>query len=308
MSTHSHSGTPSHGHTHPGTDTEMDWEALADNLEGEGELHLPFTQEAAAWIRQLTAEGGRGAGAIGRVLDVGSGPGVATSVFAREFPEAETVAVDGTPALLERAGQRARQQGLSVTTLPASLPEDFAELGTADVIWTSHVVHHLPDQQAALGAFAGLLRPGGVLAVVEQGLSPRFLPRDIGIGRPGLQARLEAVQEDWFTEMRAALPGHVDTVEDWPMMLSRTGLQYAGSRTFLTEYRAPLDAWVRVHLQNRLKRTRETVAERPGTDAADDLAVLDELLDGESPEGILQRPDAFWLSATTVHTGRARLQ
>lgn len=308
MSTHSHDGTASHGHTHTGTDAGMDWEALAEHLEGEGELHIPFVQEAAAWIRELTAEGGRGAGDVGRVLDVGSGPGVATSLLAREFPEAETVAVDGAPALLERAGQRARQQGLSVTTLPASLPEDFGKLGNADVIWTSHVVHHLPDQQAALGGFAGLLRPGGLLAVVEQGLSPRFLPRDIGMGRPGLLARLEAVQEDWFAEMRAALPGHVDIAEDWPMMLTRAGLQYAGSRSFLTEYRAPLDAQVRIHLQNRLKRTRETVEERLGADAADDLAVLDQLLDGESPDGILQRPDAFWLSVSTVHTGRARIQ
>lgn len=302
MSTHSRSRpTPSHAHAHAEGDGGLDWAAMADHLEGEAELHIPSVEEAVAWLGELSAGGG-----VGRVLDVGSGPGVATSVLARAFPGAETVAVDGTPALLERAEQRAGQQGVTVTGLRAALPEDFAKLGEADLVWTRNVIHHLPDQQGALDAFARTLRPGGLLAVVEDGLGPRFLPRDIGLGRPGLQARLDAAREDWFTQMRAALPGHVEVAEDWPTMLAGAGLRYTGSRTFLTEYRAPLDASVRVHLQDRLERARAALAEQPGAGAAEDLAVLDELLDGESPVGILQRPDAFYLAATTVHTGRAR--
>lgn len=57
--------------------------------------------------------------------------------------------------------------------------------------------HHCADidQQGALNALAVLLKPGGLLAVAEGGLPMRFLPRDIAIGTPGLQARLDAVQE-----------------------------------------------------------------------------------------------------------------
>lgn len=307
---HQHHDGGGHGpghaaHSHGGED--IDWEAMGAHLEREAELRIPFMGEAAAWIRGMLVESGRGPGSVERVLDVGSGPGVSTSVFAHAFPDASVVAVDGTPALLERAERRAGQQGVAdrVTSLQAELPEDFGELGEADLVWTSHVVHHLGDQQAALDAFKGVLRPGGMLAVVERGLAARFLPRDIGLGRPGLQARLEAMHEEWFAEMRAALPGHVDVVEDWPMMLARAGLEYTGSRTFLIEYQAPLDASVREYLHTYLTRVRGAMVERSESGVPEDLAVLDVLLDEESPEGILQRPDAFYLAATTVHTGRA---
>ena len=47
---------------------------------------------------------------------------------------------------------------------------------------------------------------------------------DIGIGRPGLQTRLDGVRERWFEIMRAELPGSTTVVEDWPAMLTRAGL------------------------------------------------------------------------------------
>jgi hypothetical protein len=146
------------------------------------------------------------------------------------------------------------------------------------------------------------VRPGGLLAVVERGLAPRFLPRDIGLGRPGLQARLDSLHEDWFTVMREALPGHTEAVEDWPAMLARAGLTPAGTRTFLTDLPAPLEARTRAHLHAQLSRYRDTLGERLDTD---DIEVLDALVDEEAPTGILRRPDAFYLTATTVHTGRA---
>ncbi|MGH3311777.1 MAG: class I SAM-dependent methyltransferase [Streptomyces sp.] len=296
-----------HGHHHHGdgeAGQDIDWDAMAAHLEREAELRAPFVTEAVAWLRDLLAAGGRDPDAVDRLLDVGSGPGVHSCLLAHAFPHAEVVAVDGTPSLLERVRDRAAREGLAgrVHTREAQLPDDMGGLGTADLTWTSHVVHHLGDQQAALDALAGSVRPGGLLAIVERGLSPRFLPRDFGIGRPGLQSRLEALNEDWFTEMRLALPGHTDTVEDWPAMLARAGLTYAGTRTFLIDLPAPLDASVRTHLHAQLARYRDTLTDllEPG-----DIPVLDALLDEESPTGILQRPDAFYLTATTVHTGRA---
>lgn len=188
-----------------------------------------------------------------------------------------------------------------MTTQRALLPDDLGALGSADLIWTSNVVHHLGDQQAALDALAAAVRPGGLLAVVERGLSPRFLPRDIGIGRPGLLSRLEAANEERFTAMREALPGHAEAVEDWPAMLARAGLVPAGTRTFLTDLPAPLGATARAHLRDRLSRARETLDEWL---APEDILALDALLDDDSPRGVLHRPDAFYLTATTVHVGR----
>ncbi|NLU66750.1 class I SAM-dependent methyltransferase [Streptomyces sp. HNM0574] len=295
---HHHQGHHAH-HSHD----DIDWAEMAAHLEREAELRLPFLEEAAAWVRGLLLEGGWGAETVGRVLDVGSGPGVATAVLAHAFPTAETVAVDSTPGLLERVTVRAEREGVHgrVSTLHAELPDDFGELGAADVIWTSHVVHHIGDQQAALDAFAASLTPGGMLAVVERGLGSRCLPRDIGLGRPGLQVRMEAAWEDWFTRMRAELPGAVDTVEDWPGMLIRAGLEHSGTRTFLIQEQAPLSEEDRAHLHGYFARGRDMLADDL---PAEDLTTLDTLLDENSPDSILHRPDAFYLAASTVHTGR----
>ncbi|MBO8196133.1 class I SAM-dependent methyltransferase [Streptomyces oryzae] len=293
---HSHSNGHSHHHGQSGTTAEPDWEALATHLEREAELKVSFLEEAAAWLRDVL-----GHCDVTRVLDLGSGPGVTTIALAHAFPGAETVAVDSTPALLERARARAEREGLAsrITTREAELPAGLPELGTAELIWTSNVVHHFGDQRAALETFAGALRPGGVLAVREGGLPTRFLPRDIGIGRPGLQARLDVAEEDWFTAMRAELPGHTRTVEDWPALLVAAGLAPTGSRTFLTDLSAPLDPVARAHVRARAERFRESLADSL---SAEDLATLDVLLDDASPEGIQRRPDVFLLTATTVHT------
>ncbi|GAB2798390.1 class I SAM-dependent methyltransferase [Streptomyces daliensis] len=296
---HSHSQSHDHTHSHSHSHEDIDWEAMADHLEREAEIGLPFLDEAAAWLRGLL----RDSVAVTRVLDVGSGPGVATSQLALAFPEAEAVAVDGAPKLLERARARADALGVGdrVTTRKAELPDDLGSLGEADLVWTGHVVHHLGDQQEALREMGRLLRPGGVLAVVESGLNARFLPRDIGMGRPGLLARVEATREDWFVRMRTALPGHKATVEHWPGLLAAAGLTPSGTRSFLTDIPAPVDAPVRAHLHAQLTRMRDVLTDEL---AADDLTVLDRLLDDDSPEGILNRPDAFYLTATTVHTAR----
>ncbi|MFF1497894.1 class I SAM-dependent methyltransferase [Streptomyces sp. NPDC058304] len=280
---------------------------MVAHLEKGGELHLPVLHRTAAHLSELLGPGAEAR----RILDIGSGPGVMTCVLAEAFAGAETVAVDGTPGLLERALARAERLGLGgrVTVRHAELPEGLhggygrqpdGGLGTADLIWSSKTVHHLGDQQGALNALAALLRPGGLLAVAEGGLPMRFLPRDIGIGTPGLQARLDAVQEHSFETMRAELPGSIPVVEDWPAMLARAGLTGVGGFTYLLDLPAPLDGTARTFLHAQLTRLRENASDLLDTE---DLGTLDVLLDPRAPQGILHRPDAFLLSATTVFTG-----
>lgn len=301
---HGHNRSHSHSHGHGNTATDLDWEALAAHLETNGELHLPAYRHTAARLRDLLGPDHR----VRRVLDVGSGPGVMTCVFAEAFPHAESVAVDGTPALLDRALARAERLGLPagrVSVRHARLPEDLAAtadggLGTADLVWSSKAVHHLGDQQAALDALARLLRPGGMLAVAEGGLPMRFLPRDIGLGRPGLQARLDAAQEDRFQIMRDGLPGSTPVTEDWPAMLGRAGLTGVGSFTSLLDLPAPLGGPGRAFLHSHLTRLRDGMGEALD---AEDRATLDVLVDPTAPEGIMRRPDVFLLSAVTVFTG-----
>ncbi|NUU21188.1 MAG: class I SAM-dependent methyltransferase [Streptomycetaceae bacterium] len=297
---HDHQHDHQHGH-HDHAPQDIDWEAFAAELERGTELHDAALRQVASWLGELRR--GTGGEAPARVLDVGSGPGVVACLLAEAFPDAEVVAVDQAPGLLARAEERAAKQGLDrVRTHRADLPEGFAALPEADLIWTSNAVHHLGDQQAALDSLAARLRPGGVLAVLEGGLPPRYLPRDIGLGRPGLQARLDAANQDLFAAMRADLPGTVAAVEDWPAMLAASGLVPSGSRTFLTDLPAPLGDPARAYLHTRLTRLRDRLADRL---APEDTATLDTLVDTDNPSGILRRPDAFYLEATTVHTARA---
>ncbi|WP_326616419.1 methyltransferase domain-containing protein [Streptomyces decoyicus] len=285
-----HPNAPRHSREHA---HDIDWDALCSHLEREAELHTPALTQATHWLRDLLGVAG-----VRRALDVGSGPGVVASLLADAFPDAEVVAVDQSPALLERA--RTRSAG-RIATRQVDLPDEFGRLGTADLIWSANAIHHLSDQQAALTALATSLRTGGLLAVAERGLPVRFLPRDIGLGRPGLQARLDAGNENGFTTMRAELPG-VDEVEDWPAMLARAGLVPTGTRTFLTDLPTPLGLPAREYLHTRLARQRDQLGEYLNDE---DRTTVEALLHADAPTSILWRPDAFYLTATTVHTARA---
>nr|WP_254711581.1 class I SAM-dependent methyltransferase [Streptomyces sp. TRM64462] len=268
----------------------MDWNAMLPLLERGAELRTPMYRQAMSWLAELVPMGG-----VRRVLDVGSGPGVLSGLLAEAFPYAEVVAVDATPELLERAAAR------GVTTLLAELPQDVEALGEADLVWAGESVHHLGDQAAALAALAGRLRPGGLLALAEGGLPTRYLPRDIGIGLPGLETRLEAASADWFTDMRAELPGARAETEDWRALLTAAGLAPSGTRTFLLDIPAPVPAAVREHVVEAFTRHRTGLADRI---AADDLATLDRLLDPADPASLHRRPDVHLLAARTVHTAR----
>lgn len=267
-------------------------------LEQEAEVSRPQYEAAARWIAGLPT-----APKVRRVLDIGSGPGVVTCLLAEVFPEAEVVAVDGTPALLERTRDHAERLGLGgrVRTHRADIPDGLDGLGEADLIWAGNALHHMGDQRAVLAGFAALLRPGGTVALAEGGLQPRRLPRDIGIGRPGLEARLEAINVDRFEEMRAALPGTKRETEDWSALSTAVGLAPQGTRSFLLDLPAPLADGARDHVITEFARRRQMFEEEL---TAEDIAVLDRLLDPDDPAGLRRRPDVFLLSARTVHLGR----
>ncbi|MFJ8184875.1 class I SAM-dependent methyltransferase [Streptomyces sp. NPDC096105] len=294
-----HDGEHRHenGHGHHGHDHEhLDWAELAPLLESEAEVFTPLYERALAWLAEEVTE-------PGLIVDAGSGPGVISGLFAETFPGARIVAVDGSEALLERARARVGRLGAGdrFDTLTGDLPGVLAELDyPADLLWASRSIHHLGDQGAALAACAERLAPGGTLAVLEGGLPARFLPRDIGFGRPGLQARVDAVEEERFTRMREELPGSVAQVEDWPALLTAAGLHHTRSRTFLLDLPAPLPDRARAHVVDSLTRTRDMVGEHLD---ADDRATLDRLVDPGDPASVHHRPDVFVLAAHTVHTG-----
>lgn len=295
---HTQGHTHTHTHGHGDGWSDFDWEALLPLLVGEAELFSGAYREAAAWI------GAQRPGAeVRRILDIGSGPGVVTCLLAQVFPQAEVVAVDGNRALLGHALARAEHLGLAdrVRTVEAELPDDFGVLGEADLVWAGNSLHHLGDQRAALAGFAGLLRPGGTVALAEGGLPTRHLPRDIGMGQPGLEARIDVLVDERFARMRAELPDAKEETEDWAALLTSVGLISPATRSFLVDFPAPLDPAVREQVVTAFTRHSETVGEQLPTE---DAAVLRRLVDPADEAGLARRPDVFLLAARSVHTAR----
>lgn len=286
---HGHVGGRHHDHT------DIDWTEMGPLLETQAELFTPLYERALAWLGHKQTE-------PGLIVDAGSGPGVVSCLLAEAFPGARVVAVDGAEPLLERARARATRLGVAdrFGTLVGELPDVLDDLDyPADLMWASRSLHHLGDQRAALAAFAARLASGGTLALLEGGLPARFLPRDIGIGRPGLQARLDALEEERFARMRADLPGAVAETEDWPALMAAAGLRPTGTRSFLLDLPAPTTDRARAYVAALLSRLRDGLGE--DLDATD-RATLDRLIDPDDEASVHHRPDVFVLAAHTVYT------
>ena len=63
------------------------------------------------------------------------------------YPEARVTAVDSSPAMLDRAMERAARLGVQerVDVRLAELPDGVEGLGGADLIWASMSLHHIGD-------------------------------------------------------------------------------------------------------------------------------------------------------------------
>jgi SAM-dependent methyltransferase len=291
---------PSHHHGHVHLD-EADWDALADHAELEGELLLAFVTDTARWIAALR---GPDAPPIRRVLDIGSGPGVGTCELARLFPDAHVVAVDGSPAMLDRTTRRAAARGLDrrITTHRAELPHGLDGLDPAGVIWASMSLHHIGDETNALRVLRDRLEPSGLLAVAEMAEPTSVLPGDLDVGRPGLADRLDRAESDWFAAMRAGLPGSVPST-DLASMIASAGFEVVGSRLARERFDPPLSDAARQVVSERIRRARHQLDELLDDD---DLHTLDVLGDPDDPRGVVHRADVFVASSRQIVVARPR--
>lgn len=296
---HEQHGGPGHGHghgKHGGHDhTDIDWADMIPMLERNASVYEPLYTQALSWLRDTRPAG------TGLIVDAGAGPGAVSLHLAEAFPEARVIAADPEEKLLARAMERFAGHGIAerTGTLRVELPDAIDELPHADLIWAARSLHHVGDQRAAVAALAGRLAPGGTLALVEGGLPQRCLPRDFGLGKPGLQARADAIEEEWFGDMRANLPGAKQDTENWAELLTDAGLTNAVSRTFLLDLPAPLSGEARETVIDLWKRRLEVFAEAL---SPEDTATIGQLMDKDDPQSLYRRDDLFLLTAHTVHT------
>jgi SAM-dependent methyltransferase len=277
-------------HHHPGAET--DEAALADLVDLDAEVLHAYLSEVTAWISELTA-----GLPPRRILDLGSGTGTGTFALLERFEGAEVIALDKSGQMLHRLRDKARVLGLAerVHAIEADLDASWPATGTADLAWASASLHHLADPGRVLTEILAALRPGGLLVAAELDSMPRFLPDDLGFGRPGLEMRCHAALD----ERRAAEMPHLGA--DWGPLLAQAGFAVEAERTFAISLKPPLPASAGRYAQASLRRLRSGL---DGQMSADDLTALDTLIDADGPGSVLQRNDLTVRTTRTIWVAR----
>ncbi|NYE39987.1 SAM-dependent methyltransferase [Streptomyces fulvorobeus] len=140
--------------------TTIDWDAAAGSFDEDPDHGLLDPAVREAWKRRmeswLPATGSD-------VLDLGCGTG-SLSLLAAGLGHRVT-AVDASPRMADLAGAKLAGTGAEVLVGDAARPPVAGR--AFDVVLARHVVWLLPDPEAALRHWTGLLRPGGRLVLVE---------------------------------------------------------------------------------------------------------------------------------------------
>jgi ubiquinone/menaquinone biosynthesis C-methylase UbiE len=133
----------------------------------------------------------------GAVLEIGPGPGVLLAQLAAHHPLA--VGLDLSPGMLQEARRRLRRAGQPVRLVQGEATHLPFAAHSFDGIVTTFTFSAIADGLAALREMARLLRPAGVLALVDAGV-----PSDGNHIGTGL-ARLWTVFGDFMRDEAALL-------------------------------------------------------------------------------------------------------
>jgi SAM-dependent methyltransferase len=285
-------GNHHHHHDQHQPAGETDEAAMAELLDLDAEVLHSYLSEVTAWIHELAADL-----PSRRILDLGSGTGTGTFALLQRFAGADVIALDISEQLLHHLRDKARVLGVAdrVRTVQADLDAAWPAIDPVDLVWASSSLHHMADPDRVLTEVFAALRPAGLLAVVEMDSFPRFPPDDLGLGRPGLEARCHAA----LAEGRAAELPHLGS--DWGVRLSQAGFTIEAERPFAIDLTPPLPASTGRYAEASLRRIRSSL---DGRMSAGDLAALDTLLDSDGPDGVLQRDDLTVRTARTVWVAR----
>lgn len=262
MSHHHHPAQAHHDGHHDGLG---DHDALSQLLDLDAEVLAEPLRAVRSDIERLTDS------PVRSIVDLGAGTGTGTFGLLEHFPGAQVVAVDASEEMLEGLRRRAETLGLTdrVSTRCADLDQAVPELAPVDLAWAAASLHHLADPDRTLGQIVAVIRPGGLLAVLEMSGPPRFVPEDTPGGRA--EARAHALlAADRAVDM-PAMGG------DWGARLTRAGLVVELDRDVVVDLAPRLAPRVGDYAAATLARVRGAVADR--LDATDRDA-FDALLAG----------------------------
>ena len=101
------------------------------------------------------------------VADVGTGTGFVAAGIAPRV--SRVLAVDNSPAMLEVARKNLGELGIAnVELLEGDVGALLLESGAVDAAFANMVLHHAEDPGSMLREMARVVRPGGVVAIVDE--------------------------------------------------------------------------------------------------------------------------------------------
>lgn len=274
-------GGHGHGHDHAGIAPllDLDAEVLHEAL-----FAITNTVRAAR-DRQRTR----------RVLDLGAGTGTGTMALAERFPRADVYALDRSEQMLNLVRSKAFFRGIPerVHTVRADLDDAWPAFEPFDVAWASLSLHEVADPDRVFKNTLTALAPGGMLAVVEMDTRPFVLPHDLGLGTPGLEARIHAA----VAPARAPMNLHPDWTDALVRAeftdVARHRFEIAPSPQALARFTSGPTSGERASVLARYAHTsllRLRDAARPGLNQ-EDRDTLDILLADDGPHSLFTRDD-----------------
>jgi len=146
-------------------------------------------QLEAVWFKRVGCTDGD------RILDLGSGPGVTTTLLARTFPTSVVTGVDPDDRLRRRARSRADQLGMGerCTFLEGTGDSIPVEDGAVDFAYARFLTQHLSDPQRTMAELRRVIAPGGTVALLDVDDAGVVIhPEPAGLA--SFQARVAAAQ------------------------------------------------------------------------------------------------------------------
>jgi ubiquinone/menaquinone biosynthesis C-methylase UbiE len=285
MEHHQHHDGPHRGGPHSGVHSA----AIAQMLDLDAEVCSGYLHDVTTWVQRLAADMPR------RLLDLGAGTGTGAIALARRFHRADVIALDSSAEMLTRVRDKASSAGLAdrIRTVQADLNAGWPAIEPVDLVWAASSLHEMADPAAVLANVFAAISPGGLLTVAEMDAPPRFLPDDIGLGRPGLESRLHHA----LAEAQTGWGAH----PDWGPHLAQAGFAVLARRTFTIDltppHPGPVDRYARAYLE----RVRPVLE---GMLAGDDLTALDTLLARDGPGSLRHRADLVVRGSRTAWAAR----
>jgi ubiquinone/menaquinone biosynthesis C-methylase UbiE len=275
-----------------GTTSERSLPGYDDQLSG---FHEAFGRELQAIVNELPLSSGM------RVLDLACGDGFYTRRIAERLgSEGFITGVDINLSYLSEARVEASLQSgrARIDLVAASFDRLPFRDGSFDLVWCAQSLYTLPDPVVAIGHMARVLRPGGLVAVLENDtLHQVFLPWPVRLELPLRAAELRSFLEGSRNSSKYYVGRRL------PAILAAAGLEPLRMTTHAFDRQAPLGKAEHELLQGYLEEVVERVA--PHLEAAL-LQELRQLVDPGSPQHLLGQPHLTMTWLNVLAFGRKR--